>query len=141
MTRFPKDRTWRPPEERSAAGRGAESAVCDHIEAQGFRVMARNFRGGDGEIDIVAMDGDTLAFVEVRFREEGRFGRPEETVTFAKRRRIASAARAYLAKIPPATWKEARFDVAAVEGGNPEGGGAPVIRYYRGAFDAKGKIL
>lgn len=54
-----------------------------------------------------------------------------------KRGRIVSAARAYLSTISPADWKEARFDVAAVEGS----GDAAVIRYYRNAFDAKGKIL
>jgi len=127
----------RPPEERAAAGRDAESLVCGHIEKEGMRVVARNFRGRGGEIDIVARDGDALVFVEVRFREEGDFGAPEETVTPVKRRRIASAARAYLSTISAADWKEARFDVAAVEGSGP----AAVIRYYRNAFDAKGKIL
>lgn len=102
-----------------------------------MRVVARNFRGRGGEIDIVARDGDVLVFVEVRFREEDEFGAPEETVTPVKRGRIVSAARAYLSTISPADWKEARFDVAAVEGS----GEAAVIRYYRNAFDAKGKIL
>ncbi len=127
----------RPPEERAAAGRDAESLVCDFIEKRGLRIEARNFRGGGGEIDVVAREGGVLAFVEVRFREEGDFGAPEETVTPLKRRRIVSAARAYLSTISPTTWKEARFDVAAVEGSGP----AAVIRYYRNAFDAKGKIV
>jgi len=127
----------RLPEERAAAGRDAESLVCDHIEKAGMRVVARNFRRRGGEIDIVARDGDVLVFVEVRFREEVAHGAPEETVTPVKRRRIASAARAYLSTISPADWKEARFDVAAVEGSGP----ASVIRYYRNAFDANGKIL
>lgn len=127
----------RPPNERAAAGRDAESLVCAYIEKQGMRVETRNFRGGSGELDIVARDGDVLAFVEVRFREGGDCGAPEETVTPVKRRRIASAARAYLSAISPANWTEARFDVAAVEGSGP----AAVIRYYRNAFDSKGKIL
>ncbi len=127
----------RPPEDRSAAGRAAESMVCDYLEKRGLRVEARNFRGRGGEIDIVARDGDVLAFVEVRFREEDAFGAPEETVSPVKRRRIASAARAYLSTISPVAWREARFDVAAVEGSGP----AAVIRYYRNAFDAKGKVL
>jgi putative endonuclease len=102
-----------------------------------MRVAARNFRGRGGEIDIVARDGDVVVFVEVRFRERGSCGAPEETVTPEKRRRISSAARAYLATISPADWKEARFDVAAVEGS----GASAVIRHYRNAFDARGKIL
>ena len=126
----------RPPGERSAAGRDAESLVCDYLERHGMRVAARNFRGRGGEIDIVARDGDVVVFVEVRFREQGAQGAPEETVTPEKRRRIASAARAYLSTISPGDWTEARFDVAAVEGSV-----AAVIRYYRNAFDAHGKIL
>ncbi len=102
-----------------------------------MQVVERNFRTRGGEIDIVARDGDVVAFVEVRFREEGEHGLPEESVGPAKRRRIAAAARAYLATVPPQSWREARFDVAAVDGG----AAAPVIRYYAGAFDARGKIL
>lgn len=127
----------RPPNERTAAGRDAEDRVCAFLRKRGMQVMERNFRTRGGEIDIVARDGDLLAFVEVRFREEGGHGLPEESVGPAKRRRIVAAARAYLATVPPESWREARFDVAAVDGGDA----APVIRYYAGAFDARGKIL
>ncbi len=127
----------RPPEERAAAGREAEDAVCAYLGKRGMRVVARNFRTRRGEIDIIARDGDVLAFVEVRFREEDGHGLPEESVGPAKRRKIVAAARAYLAEVSADSWREARFDVAAVEGG----GGSPVIRYYPGAFDARGKIL
>ncbi|NNG46791.1 MAG: YraN family protein, partial [Deltaproteobacteria bacterium] len=122
---------------RAAAGREAEDAVCAYLGERGMRVVERNFRARGGEIDIIARDGDILAFVEVRFREEDGHGLPEESVGPAKRRKIVTAARAYLATISPDSWREARFDVAAVEGG----GDAPAIRYYPGAFDAKGKIL
>jgi putative endonuclease len=99
--------------------------------------VARNFRARGGEIDIVAREGEVLIFVEVRFREGEEFGAPEETVGFAKRRRIVSAAREYLGGIPAASWREARFDVVAVAGTGP----AARIRHYPGAFDAKGKLL
>jgi putative endonuclease len=102
-----------------------------------MRVVERNFRARGGEIDIIARDGNVLAFVEVRFREEDGHGLPEESVGSAKRKRIAAAARAYLSTIPPDSWREARFDVAAVDGS----GAAPVIRYYPAAFDARGKLL
>lgn len=127
----------RPPEERAAAGREAEDAVCAYLGERGMRVVERNFRARGGEIDVIARDGDVLAFVEVRFREEDGHGLPEESVGPAKRRKIVTAARAYLATVSPDSWREARFDVAAVEGG----GDAPAIRYYPAAFDAKGKIL
>ena len=127
----------RPRGERTAAGRAAEESVCAYLRKKGMRIVSRNFRARGGEIDIVARDGDLLAFVEVRFREESGHGLPEESVGPAKRRRIAAAARADLATIPRDSWNEARFDVAAVDGG----GSDPSIRYYPGAFDAKGKIL
>ncbi len=127
----------RAPDERAAAGRGAEDAVCAYLGKRGMRVVERNFRTRGGEIDIIARDGDVLAFVEVRFREEDGHGLPEESVGPGKRGKIVKAARAYLATVSPDSWREARFDVAAVEGG----GDAPAIRYYPGAFDARGKIL
>jgi putative endonuclease len=127
----------RPPEERAAAGREAEDAVCAYLGGRGMRVVERNFRARGGEIDVIARDGDVLAFVEVRFREQDGHGLPEESVGPAKRRKIVTAARAYMATVSPDSWREARFDVAAVEGG----GDAPAIRYYPGAFDARGKIL
>ena len=69
--------------------------------------------------------------------EDSAFGAPEESIDLAKRRRIVRAARHYLSTIPAASWREARFDVIAIEG---HGEGA-VMRHYPGAFDAKGKIL
>ena len=127
----------REPEDRTSAGREAEESVCAYLRKRGMEIVERNFRARGGEIDLIARDGDVLAFVEVRFRAEDGHGLPEESVGPAKRRRIASAARAYLSTIPPDSWREARFDVAAVDGS----GAAPAIRYYPGAFDARGKIL
>jgi len=100
-------------------------------------IVERNFRTPGGEIDIVAREGDVLVFVEVRSRELPGFGTPEESVTPAKRRRIVAAARQYLSNVPPSSWREARFDVIAIEG---NGDGAE-LRHYPAAFDAKGKIL
>jgi putative endonuclease len=102
-----------------------------------LRIVERNFRARGGEIDLVAREGDVLVFVEVRFRDGERFGTPEETVVPVKRRKIVSAARAYLGAIPWNSWKEARFDVVAVVGTGPDA----VIRHYAGAFDARGKLL
>jgi putative endonuclease len=127
----------RKPEERAVAGREAEESVCAYLRERGMEVVERNFRARGGEIDVIARDRDVLAFVEVRFREEDGHGLPEESVGPAKRRRIVAAARAYLATIPPDSWKEARFDLAAVDGS----GGTMAIRYYPAAFDAKGKTL
>jgi len=126
-----------PPEARRAQGDAAEDQACRHLEGSGMTIVERNFRTRVGEIDIVARKGDVLVFVEVRSREVPDFLAPEESVTPAKRRRIVGAARQYLSKVPPSSWREARFDVIAIEGV----GNAAVIRHYTAAFDAKGKIL
>jgi putative endonuclease len=126
-----------PPEVRRAQGDAAEDRACRHLEGSGFAIVERNFRTPGGEIDIVARKGDVLVFAEVRSREAAGFGTPEESVTPAKRRRIVAAARRYLSKVPPSSWREARFDVIAIEGS----GDAAVLRHYPAAFDAKGKIL
>jgi putative endonuclease len=125
------------PEARYSRGRAAEERACRHLEGIGFAVLARNYRSGDAEIDIVARKGDLLVFAEVRSRSDAAFGSPEETVGPRKRRRVVAAARRYLSRLPPGSWREARFDVIAIEGS----GNAEEIRHYPSAFDAKGKIL
>lgn len=126
-----------PPEARRAQGDAAEDRACRHLEGSGFTIVERNFRTRGGEIDIVARKGDVLVFVEVRSREVPGFGTPEESVTPAKRRRIVAAARGYLSNVPPSSWREARFDVIAIEGV----GNAAALRHFSAAFDAHGKIL
>ncbi|MGE5285001.1 MAG: YraN family protein [Actinomycetota bacterium] len=126
-----------PPESRQARGDAAEDRACRHLEGVGFTIVERNFRTTGGEIDIVARKGDVLVFVEVRSRGDAGFGAPEESVTPAKRRRIVVAARRYLSGAPPSSWREARFDVIAIEGS----GDAAALRHYPAAFDAHGKIL
>ncbi|HEY3490586.1 MAG TPA: YraN family protein [Candidatus Deferrimicrobiaceae bacterium] len=125
-----------PPDPRHAAGREAEGAAAGYLESLGMTIVGRNVRTGGGEIDLVARDGGTLVFVEVRYRESDAFGTPEDSVGVLKRLRVARAARRYLAEIGPSGWTEARFDVVAVEGGE-----TPALRHFQGAFDARGKVL
>lgn len=127
----------RPEERRRAQGNAAEERACRHLEGAGFTIVERNFRTHCGEIDIVARKEDVLVFVEVRSREDADFGTPEESVDLRKRRRIVRAARDYLSNVPPSSWREARFDVIAIEGS----GAIATLRHYPAAFDAKGKIL
>jgi putative endonuclease len=126
-----------PPEARMDRGTEAEDRACRYLEGAGMSVIARNYRAGGGEIDLVARSGDRLFFVEVRSREDASFGSPEESVDLAKRRRIVRAARHYLSSVPAASWREARFDVIAIEGT----GEHAELRHYPGAFDASGRIL
>jgi len=99
---------------RRDLGAFGERVAAAHLEAKGYRIRARNFRCREGEIDIVAEDGDCLVFVEGRTRRGDAFGTPAESVTVAKERRLLTVARAYLQQhndVPP----NQRIDVVAVE--------------------------
>jgi putative endonuclease len=105
-------------------GSRAEDLAARHLERLGYRLLHRNYLVRSGEIDLVvrAPDG-TLCFVEVRARADVAHGRPAETVSSAKQRRIVSAARAYLAAHVRGAEPPCRFDVVEVLG--PQGGATP----------------
>jgi len=107
------------------AGAAAEDFAERLLARHGLQVLARNYRTRFGEIDLIAREGDTLVFVEVRMRADGRFGGADGSVTRAKRSRIEAAARHYLSRLgrEPAC----RFDVVSLEGGEP--------RWLRAAFE------
>jgi putative endonuclease len=113
-----------------AEGDAAEDRALAHLQAQGLRLLARNYRTpgrGGGEIDLVMRERDgTLVFVEVRKRASRRFGGAAASVSATKQRRIVFAARHYLLRLrePP----PCRFDVISMEGGG--------IQWMRAAFDA-----
>jgi putative endonuclease len=107
------------------AGAAAERDAARFLERQGLAIVASNYRTRFGEIDLVAREGATLVFVEVRLRSSDRFGGGAESVGEAKRRRIVSAALQYLARVRPEP--PCRFDVVTLDSGEPE--------WLRGAFD------
>jgi len=83
-------------EARARSGIDAEALAGRFLEAQGLTIVARNYRVRRGEIDLIARDGATLVFVEVRLRSSARFGGAAESITAAKRARLVAAAQAYL---------------------------------------------
>ena len=99
---------------RRDLGAFGERVAAAHLEAKGYRIRARNFRCREGEIDIVAEDGDCLVFVEVRTRRGDAFGTPAESVTVAKERRLLTVARAYLQEHPDVPANQ-RIDVVGIE--------------------------
>jgi putative endonuclease len=111
-----------------AVGGDKERVACEYLEGSGLRLVARNYRCRVGEIDLIMRDGDTLTFVEVRYRASSRFGTPAETVGPKKRQRLAAAAAHYLACHP--TSLACRFDVVAITG-------ADEIDWIRDAFDVR----
>ena len=118
----------RPP--TTPKGRAGEDEAARFLEERGLRVLGRNVRSGGGELDIVADDGGAVVFVEVKWRRDAARGAPAEAVTSAKRRKLLSAARGWLAENPSGSAREVRFDVVAIDGG------AGTVEWIRGAFDA-----
>ena len=101
---------------RRALGQSGEAAAAAWYEANGYRVVARNWRCAEGEIDLVVRRGPTVVFCEVKTRTSDRFGLPAEAVTPAKQRKVRSAALRWLAEQPKRAG-DLRFDVASVRGG------------------------
>lgn len=90
-----------------------ESAVCRWLDQQGFRILERNFRCRLGEIDIIAEEGDTLCFVEVKTRTNLHYGRPVEAITRTKQHHILRTISFYCISHPLRT-RDLRIDVAEV---------------------------
>jgi putative endonuclease len=95
------------------AGMRAEDLCAELLRSYGLRVVERNWRCRHGEIDLIAEEGETLVFAEVRMRSSAGFGGAAESVTEAKRARLIAAARLYLTRRPDA---QCRFDVLLVAG-------------------------
>ncbi|MCK4302783.1 MAG: YraN family protein [Candidatus Eisenbacteria sp.] len=110
-----RDRKRRPAWPASRNGRLGEEIAALYLQLVGYEILARNARCGPLEVDLIARQGRTVAFVEVRMRSSRSHGRPEETVRWAKRRNILRAASVLLPRLglPPET--RARLDVIAVE--------------------------
>ncbi len=101
-----------PPTAKDLGRQGEEFAI-GYLVRKKFEIVARGFRLHRGEIDIIAYDGSTLVFIEVKTRMNEEFGRPEEYVTEAKQRQIRKIAEGYLVK-NGLTEAACRFDVLSL---------------------------
>ncbi len=106
------------PDSTTELGRRGEDLACRHLEAQGLRLLERNYRCRAGEIDLVMLDGSTLVLVEVRSRSTSAHGSAAATVGFRKR-----------------DWRSmpVRFDVVAIDPGAMDATG-PAVSWIRDAF-------
>jgi putative endonuclease len=95
-------------------GRRGERAAEKYLRHNGYRIVARNFRAAGAEIDLVAMDGETLVFIEVKTRRSRIAGAPEEAVDKRKQTRMRRAAEVFAQRYR-ADEVEMRFDIAAVD--------------------------
>jgi putative endonuclease len=104
------------------AGAAGEQLAAAWYAARGYRLVARNWRCGSGELDLVVSRPGELVFCEVKARSSSRFGTPAEAVTAAKQRRLRTLAASFLAAHGdaaglPGRGAALRFDVASVQGG------------------------
>lgn len=113
-----------------ARGRDAEAQAARYLEARGLSIVARNYRSRGGEIDLIARDGESLVFVEVRARRSSAFGTPAETVGARKRARVAAAAAHYLMTAAGTRPPPCRFDVISISGAQ----GEARVEWLRDAF-------
>jgi putative endonuclease len=114
---------------RRRTGSEGEDLAARHLEAQGYRILARGYRTRFGELDLVASHGPLLVFVEVKSRRSDAFGPPAAAVHAAKQARLARLAAHFMATRGPAD-TACRFDVIAVTLGGPR----PVLEHIQDAF-------
>lgn len=118
---------------RQSAGREAEAFALRYLQQQGLQLIAQNWLCKRGELDLVMLDGDTVVFVEVRYRRHSAWGGALESVDFRKQQKLVLAAQLFLQS--ETQWADAacRFDVVAIEG-DPASG--PPLNWIRHAFES-----
>jgi putative endonuclease len=129
LTRKPWWRRW--------FGSRAERAAADFLRRQGYRILQRNFSCNLGEIDIVALDGPCIVFVEVRSTEDADMERPAASVDTKKQQRLTRLALYFLQKKRLLN-QSARFDVLTLRW--PADSKEPVIAHWPNAFEATDKF-
>lgn len=103
-----------------------EKKAGDYLEKRGYQILEYNYRCRQGEVDIIARDGEYLVFCEVKYRSGSKSGYPEEAVDFRKQRKISKCALYYLT-VHGLTDVPVRFDVVSIE--------REQFRLYQNAFD------
>ena len=118
---------------RQELGKSGENLASAEIERRGYAVIERGYRTRWGEIDIIAHDGETLVFVEVRRKSHVDCGSAVESIGPEKRRRVVRMAVDYLARNDLYDKCPVRFDVVAID---DQADGAPRLTLFRDAFTA-----
>lgn len=121
---------------RKLLGDRGERAAVKFLKQQGYRILAKQHRNDFGEIDIIAQDGETSVFVEVKTRTSAEDGQPFEAVDRRKQEKLTRAALAWLKKRRKLE-QPARFDIISILW--PEEGSEPELTHYRNAFEPTGR--
>ena len=101
---------------KRTVGSKYEQAAGEFLIKKGYRIIAYNYRCKLGEIDIIALDGDELVFVEVKYRASSRYGSPMEAVNYRKQNKIYMVANYYLMEQHISKYTKVRFDVVGILG-------------------------
>lgn len=117
-----------------SVGDDYEARAAQYLLGQGLHLLAQNFRGKAGEIDLIARDQGCLVFVEVRARNSRQFASAAASVDGRKQRRILRTAQLFLQLHPRLAILPCRFDVIAFE--PPQSGARAELRWIRAAFTA-----
>lgn len=120
---------------RLLLGDRGERAAIRFLKQQGFRILERQHRNTFGEIDVIALDGSCVVFVEVKTRTTAQQGQPFEAVDRQKQQRLTRAALGWLKK-HRRLQQSARFDVVSILW--PDSASPPQIQHFRSAFEALG---
>jgi len=118
---------------RQTAGREAEAYALRHLLQHGLQLITQNWSCKRGELDLVMLDGDTVVFVEVRYRRHAGWGGALESVDFRKQGKLTLAAQWFLQSESKWADSPCRFDVVAING---DPGAAPALNWLRNAFDS-----
>ncbi|MGK9067505.1 YraN family protein [Stutzerimonas chloritidismutans] len=117
--------------DKQQQGQQAEDAAKRYLERHGLRLVQRNWSCRSGELDLVMLDGDTVVFVEVRYRRHTAWGGALESVDYRKQQKLVKAAQLFLQKESRWARHPCRFDVIAIEAGSS----AASPNWIRNAFD------
>lgn len=100
---------------RQRDGDLAEALAATYLSQNGLQILERNYRVRGGELDLIALDGETLVFVEVRYRKNARFGGAAASIDARKQQRLIHAAQVYLLKHPRQAPRPCRFDCVLLD--------------------------
>ncbi len=114
------------------SGPEAEALACQHLLKHGLRLIAQNWRCQRGELDLVMLDGDTVVFVEVRYRQHAAWGGALESIDARKRAKLCLAAQYFLQQEKRWAASPCRFDVVAM---NSASNMDQRLNWIRNAFD------
>jgi len=118
---------------RQTAGREAEAYALRHLQQHGLHLITQNWSCKRGELDLVMLDGDTVVFVEVRYRRHAGWGGALESVDVRKQAKLTLAAQWFLQNESQWAHSPCRFDVVAING---DPGAGPALNWLQNAFDS-----